>query len=68
MQGTHRLFRDRSKLALELIEGRPGITTREVAEELELPLISTYKLIADLWHQGQIRHYGDGWIHVLVAA
>jgi hypothetical protein len=57
----------RSKEALELVRGRPGITIPEIAEAMGIQQNYLYRVLPALQKDGLVRKEGRGW-HPLEAA
>jgi CRP-like cAMP-binding protein len=57
----------RSKEALELVRGRPGITIPEIAEAMGIQQNYLYRVLPALQKDGLVRKKGRGW-HPLEAA
>jgi hypothetical protein len=57
----------RSKEALELVRGRPGITIPEIAEAMGIQQNYLYRVLPALQKDGLVRKEGRGW-HALEAA
>lgn len=57
----------RSKQALELVRGTPGITIPEIAERMGIQQNYLYRVLPGLQKDGLVRKEGRGW-HALDAA
>jgi Winged helix-turn-helix DNA-binding len=53
--------RTRSRQALELVRGKPGITIRELAEAMKIEPNYLYRVMPKLVSEGQVKRDGQGW-------
>jgi predicted HTH transcriptional regulator len=51
----------RSDQALELVASRPGITVREMSNEMGIEPNYLYRVLPNLAKEGKVRRKGEGW-------